>query len=76
MAFRITPFFNKETIEDQVMEAYASKYKRRKEFEKTGKNKVAKSVKTEGISKGVESDSTPKIDKSKPTKKEAPKSKR
>ncbi len=76
MAFRITPFFNKETAEDPVMEAYAAKYKRRKEFEKTGKNKVAKSVETESASKGVKSDSTPKINKSKPTKKEAPKSKR
>jgi len=82
MAFKVKRFISpiknnsNEDPVDPVMEAYASKYKRRKEFEKTGKNKVAKSVKTEGASKGIKSDSTPKIDKSKPTKKEAPKSKR
>ena len=61
---------------DPVMEAYAAKYNRKKEFEKTGKNKIAKSIKTEGVSKGVKLDSTPKVNKSKPTKKEALKSKR
>ena len=59
MAFKIKRFIspinnnsNEDPI-DPVMEAHAAKYYRRKEFEKTGKNKVAKSVKTEGASKGI-----------------------
>ena len=62
--------------EDPVLNAYAKSYYKNKKREKTGKSEVAKAVKTEGVSKGVKSDSTPKINKSKPTKKEAPKTKR
>ena len=66
MAFRITPFFNKGTTGDPVMDDFHAKQKRKKEFEKTGGAKEAKVVEAKGASI-KESGPSKEIIKAKPT---------
>ena len=65
MAFKIKKFLSpiknnsNEDPVDPVMEAYAAKYNRKKEFEKTGKNKIAKTTEIKG--KPIDSNNDVKV---------------